>query len=132
MEATRQNDESGPPATVGIAAIVGLGKAALEGLFGLIGLAAADSISDGFGLGTTLFAIAYALSAWALWRGNRVGLYATAALSIFGLVAAVVYVFQATNASLMAAIALGALNAGVLYLLLGTSSSRAYFTANRA
>ena len=132
MEQTRQRDEGGPPASVGIAAIVGLGKATLEGLFGIIALAAADSISDGFGLGTTLFAVAYALSAWALWRGNRAGLYGTVILSTVGLVAAVVYLFRATDAALGSAIALGALNAGVLYLLLGTSSSRAYFRANRA
>ena len=132
MEQTRQRDEGGPPASVGIAAIVGLGKATLEGLFGIIALAAADSISDGFGLGTTLFAAAYALSAWAMWRGNRAGLYGTVALSTIGLVAAVVYLFRATDAALASAIALGALNAGVLYLLLGTSSSRAYFRASSA
>jgi hypothetical protein len=132
MEETRQLDESGPPAAVGIAAIVGFGKAAFEGLFGIIALAAADSISDGFGLGITLFAIAYALSAWLLWRGNRVGLYATVALSTLGVVVAVVYWFQATGAALFGAIALGALNAFVLYLLLGTSSGRAYFATSRA
>ena len=70
MQETRQLDESGPPAVVGIAAIIGFGKAAFEGLFGIIALAAADSISDGFGLGATLFAIAYGLSAYFLWRGS--------------------------------------------------------------
>ena len=132
MEETRQRDEGGPPAAVGIAAIVGLGKAAFEGLFGIIALAAADSISDGFGLGATLFAVAYALSAWQLWRGNRGGLYATVALSTLGLVVAVVYWFQATNAALGAAIALAALNAFVLWLLLGTSGGRGYFATSRA
>jgi hypothetical protein len=132
MEEPRQLDTSGPPAAVGIAAIVGLGKAAFEGMFGIIALAAADSISDGFGLGATLFAIAYAVSSWQLWRGNRVALYATVALSTLGLVVAVVYAFQATGTALLGAIALGALNAFVLYLLLGTSSGRAYFATSRA
>ena len=40
---------------------------------------------------------------------------------------AVIYWFQASGAALFGAIALGALNAFVLYLLLGTSSGRAYF-----
>jgi hypothetical protein len=132
MEETRQREESGPPAVVGIAAIVGFGKAVFEGLFGIIALAAADSISDGFGLGATLFAIVYAVSSLFLWRGNRVALYATVALSALGLVVAVVYWFQATDAALGAAIALGGLNALVLYLLLGTSSGREYFATSRA
>jgi hypothetical protein len=127
MQETRQLDESGPPAVVGIAAIIGFGKAAFEGLFGIIALAAADSISDGFGLGATLFAIAYAISALYLWRGSRPALYATVALSTLGLVAAVVYWFRATDAALGAAIALAGLNALVLYALLGTSSGREYF-----
>ena len=132
MEETRQREEGGPPAVVGIAAIVGFGKAVFEGLFGIIALAAADSISDGFGLGATLFAIAYAVSSLFLWRGNRAALYATVALSVFGLVVAVVYWFQATDAALGAAIALGGLNALVLYLLLGTSTGREYFAKSRA
>jgi hypothetical protein len=132
MEETRQSEEGGPPAVVGIAAIVGFGKAVFEGLFGIIAVAAADSISDGFGLGATLFAIAYAVSSLFLWRGNRAALYATVALSVFGLVVAVVYWFQATDAALGAAIALGGLNALVLYLLLGTSSGREYFAKSRA
>lgn len=132
MEETRQREEGGPPAVVGIAAIVGFGKAVFEGLFGIIAVAAADSISDGFGLGATLFAIAYAVSSLFLWRGNRAALYATVALSVFGLVVAVVYWFQATDAALGAAIALGGLNALVLYLLLGTSSGREYFAKSRA
>jgi hypothetical protein len=132
MQETRQLDESGPPAVVGIAAIIGFGKAAFEGLFGIIALAAADSISDGFGLGATLFAIAYGLSAYFLWRGSRPALYATVALSTLGLVVAVVYWFQATDAALGAAIALAGLNALVLYLLLGTSTGREYFATSKA
>jgi hypothetical protein len=127
MEEAPQLDTTGPPAVVGIAAIIGFGKAVFEGLFGIIALAAADSISDGFGLGATLFAIAYAVASLLLWRGSRPALYATVALSV-----AVVYWFQATDAALGAAIALGGLNALVLYLLLGTSSGREYFAKSRA
>jgi hypothetical protein len=132
MEEAPQLDTTGPPAVVGIAAIIGFGKAVFEGLFGIIALAAADSISDGFGLGATLFAIAYAVASLLLWRGSRPALYATVALSVLGLVVAVVYWFQATDAALGAAIALGGLNALVLCLLLGTSSGREYFAKSRA
>ena len=64
---------------------------------------------------------------WLLLRGNRLGLYATVALSALGLAGAVIYLFYATNAAFMTALVAGGLNALVLYLLLGTQSAREYF-----
>jgi uncharacterized membrane protein (UPF0136 family) len=127
VEQTQALDEGGAPAVVGIAAMIGLGKAAFEGLFGIIGLAAADSVHDGFGLGATIFAILYAGSAWLMVRGNRLGMYVTVALSALGLVAAIIYFLDASDVIFMAVLLIGGLNALVLYLLLGTRSARAYF-----
>jgi len=125
MEDVRERRDSGPPAAVGIAAMVGVAKAVLEGIFGIIGLAAADSIDDSFGLGATVFAVLYALSSWMLWRGNRAAYYVTAALSALGLAVAVIYLFRATDVAFGAAILMAALNAFVLYLL-GRKSAREY------
>jgi uncharacterized membrane protein (UPF0136 family) len=121
-------DEGGAPAVVGIAAIIGLGKAAFEGLFGIIGFFAADSVDDGFGTGALIFAVLYAVSAWLMLRGNRIGMYITVVLSALGLAAAIIYVFGASDAVFMVVLLIGGLNALVLYLLLGTRSAREYFT----
>jgi hypothetical protein len=128
MEETRQLEESGPPAVVGLAAIIGLGKAVFEGLFGILGLAVAHSIDDNFGLAATIFGIVYAVASWFLLRGNRLAMYATVALSALGLVVAVVYLFDAADGALGGALIIAGMNALVLYLLLGTRSGREYFS----
>jgi uncharacterized membrane protein (UPF0136 family) len=127
VEHTEQLEDAGAPAVVGIAAMIGIAKAAFEGLFGIIGVAAADSIHDGFGLGAIVFAVLYVVSAWLMLRGNRIGLYITVALSALGLVAALVYLFDASDAVFGAVLVVAGLNALVLYLLLGTKSARAWF-----
>jgi uncharacterized membrane protein (UPF0136 family) len=127
VEHTEPLEDAGAPAVVGIAAMIGVAKAAFEGLFGIIGVAAADSIHDGFGLGAIVFAVLYVLSAWLMLRGNKVGLYITVALSALGLIAAIVYLFRAEDAVFGAVLVIAGLNALVLYLLLGTKSARAWF-----
>jgi uncharacterized membrane protein (UPF0136 family) len=127
VEHTEPLEDAGAPAVVGIAAMIGVAKAAFEGLFGIIGVAAADSIHDGFGLGAIVFAVLYVLSAWLMLRGNKVGLYITAALSALGLIAAIVYLFRAEDAVFGAVLVIAGLNGLVLYLLLGTKSARAWF-----
>ena len=49
MEHTSTIDEGKAPAVVGIAALIGFAKAAFEGLFGIVGIAASHSIGDSFG-----------------------------------------------------------------------------------
>ena len=127
MEHTERLDDDGAPAVVGIAAMIGIGKAIFEGLFGIIGVAAADSIGDGFGLGAIIFAVLYVLSAWLMLRGNKIGLYITVALTALGLVAAIVYLFRAEDAVFGAVLVSAGFNALVLYLLLGTKSAREWF-----
>lgn len=127
MESTREPNNGGAPAAVGIAAIIGFGKAAFEGLFGLIGVFAAESVRDSWGGTVLAFAIVFALASWLMLRGKVLGFWVTVALSALGLVGAIVYLFQATDASFGAALVAGGLNALVLYLLLGRKSARAYF-----
>jgi hypothetical protein len=127
VEHTERLEDDGAPAVVGIAAMIGIGKAIFEGLFGIIGVAAADSIGDGFGLGAIIFAVLYVLSAWLMLRGNKIGLYITVALTALGLVAAIVYLFRAEDAVFGAVLVSAGFNALVLYLLLGTKSAREWF-----
>jgi uncharacterized membrane protein (UPF0136 family) len=127
VEQARELDDGGAPAVVGIAAMIGLGKAAFEGLFGIIGFFAADSVDDGFGTGALIFAVLYAVSAWLMLRGNRIGMYVTVVLSALGLAVAIIYLFGAADAIFMVVLLIGGLNALVLYLLLGTRSAREFF-----
>ncbi len=120
-------EDPGAPAVVGIAAFIGLGKAAFEGLFGIIALAAAGSVDNRFGWSATIFAVLYAGSAWLMLRGNRIGMYITVVLSALGLIAAIIYLLDAGDVTFMAVLLIGGLNALVLYLLLGTRSAREYF-----
>ena len=126
MDTTRDLDEGGTPAAVGVAAMVGFAKAAFEGMFGVIGVFAAESVRDTWAGTVLAFAIVYALASWLLWRGNRLGYWASAGLAALGLLGAVIYLVQATDASFAAALLSGGLNALVLFLLLGTKSAREY------
>jgi uncharacterized membrane protein (UPF0136 family) len=127
-EARVIEDDGGAPGVVGIAAMIGLGKAAFEILFGILGIAVANTIGDDFGTGALIFGLAFLLSSWLLLKGNRIGFLATVALSALGLVAAVVYLFRSSDAVFGAVLLVAGLNALVLYLLLGTRSAREYFT----
>ena len=121
-EARVLEDDGGAPGVVGIAAMIGLGKAAFEILFGILGIAVSKSI------GALIFGLAFLAASWLLLKGNRIGYLATVALSALGLVAAVIYLFRSSDAVFGAVLLVGGLNALVLYLLLGTRSAREYFT----
>src|SRR5262245_37324167 len=126
MSTTVQQDD-GAPAVVGIAAMIGLAKAAFEGLFGIIGVFAADSIRDSWGGTVLAFAIVYAIASWLLLKGSNIGKWVTVLLSALGAVVAFVYIFKASGEAVFGAIISAALNVLVLYLLLGTQSARAWF-----
>jgi uncharacterized membrane protein (UPF0136 family) len=84
-------------------------------------------MGESFGAATIVFGALYAIASLLLLRGNRLGFYGTVILSVLGLVAGVIYLFRAENAILFGTLLAGALNALVLYLLLGTKSAREYF-----
>jgi uncharacterized membrane protein (UPF0136 family) len=115
------------PGPVAFAGMIGLAKAVFEVLFGVIGVAAANSMDDSFGGGVLAFGIIYAIASFLLLRGNRLGYYVTIALSTLALVVAVVYTLRADAGILGATLVAGALNALVLYLL-GRKSAREFFS----
>jgi uncharacterized membrane protein (UPF0136 family) len=115
------------PFPVALAGLIGIAKAIFEAGFGLIGLAAADSVDDPFGAGVLVFGILYALASFLLFRGSRLGYYLTVALSALALVVAIPYMFG-SEWSVFAAVLVSALvNALVLYLLLVRQSAREFF-----
>lgn len=127
MEDVRTPERLGPPAVVGIAALVGFAKAIFEIGFGVLGIAVAKGMDDSFGGGILVFGIVYAIVSFLLWRGSRAGYYLTILLSALGLVVAIVYAFRADSAVLSATIVSAFWNGLVLYLLLGTKNARRYF-----
>ena len=115
------------PFPVSLAGIIGLAKATFEGLFGVLGLAVANSVDDSFGTGILVFGIVYAIASVMLLRGSRFGYYLTVALSTLGLVVAVVYMFRSEGGVLGGTLVIAFFNALVLYLLLGRKSARDFF-----
>jgi len=115
------------PFLVAVAGMIGIAKALFEGSFGVLGIAVASSVDDSFGAGALVFGILYLIASIMLLRGSRFGYYVTVALSVIGLVAAVVYMFSSGGAVFGGALLIALTNALVLYLLLGRDSSREFF-----
>jgi uncharacterized membrane protein (UPF0136 family) len=115
------------PFPVALAGMIGLAKAIFEGGFGLIGLAAANSVDDDFGVGVLVFGILYALASILLLRGSRLGYYLTVALSTLALVVGVIYMFGSEWSVFVAVLVSVLFNALVLYLLLARQSARDFF-----
>jgi uncharacterized membrane protein (UPF0136 family) len=115
------------PGPVGIAAMIGFAKAIFEIGFGVIGVLMANSMDDSFGGGVLAFGIVYAIASYLLSRGNRLGYYVTILLSALAIVVAIVYALDSEGGILGGIIVIVALNALVLYLLLGRESAREFF-----
>ena len=115
------------PFPVALAGMIGLGKALFEGFYGVLGIAIASSVDDSFGAGALVFGIVYAIASILLLRGNRFGYYVTVALSVVGLVGAVIYMFSSSGTVFGGTLLIALLNALVLYLLLGRGSVRDFF-----
>jgi hypothetical protein len=115
------------PFPVGLAGMIGLAKAIFEGLFGVLGIAVANSVEDSFGTAILVFGIVYAIASILLLRASRFGYYLTIALSTLGLVVAVAYMFRSEGGVFGGTFVIAFFNALVLYLLLGRKSSRDFF-----
>jgi hypothetical protein len=115
------------PFPVALAGMIGIAKAFFEGFYGVLGIAIASSVDDSFGVGALVFGIAFLIASILLLRGSRLGYYVTVALSVIGLVGAVVYMFSSGGAVFGGALLIALTNAFVLYLLLGRDSSREFF-----
>ena len=120
-------DSRDTPFPVALAGMIGIAKALFEGLFGVLGIAIASSVDDSFGAGALVFGIVYLIASIMLLRGNRLGYYATIALSVIGLVGAVVYMFSSSGTVFGGALLIALTNALVLYLLVGRDSPREFF-----
>ena len=120
-------DSRDTPFPVALAGMIGIAKALFEGFFGVLGIAIASSVDDSFGAGALVFGIVYLIASIMLLRGNRIGYYATIALSVIGLVGAVVYMFSSSGTVFGGALLIALTNALVLYLLVGRDSPREFF-----
>jgi uncharacterized membrane protein len=120
-------DSRDTPFPVALAGMIGIAKALFEGFYGVLGIAIASSVDDSFGAGALVFGIVYLIASIMLLRGNRLGYYATIALSVIGLVGAVVYMFSSSGTVFGGALLIALTNALVLYLLLGRDSPREFF-----
>lgn len=127
MSETLDFESRDTPFPVALAGMIGIAKALFEGSFGVLGIAVASSVDDSFGAGALVFGIAYLIASILLLRQSRFGYYLTVALSVIGLVGAVVYLFRSGGAVFFAALLIALMNALVLYLLLGRDSSREFF-----
>ena len=78
-------DSRDTPFPVALAGMIGIAKALFEGFYGVLGIAIASSVDDSFGAGALVFGIVYLIASIMLLRGNRLGYYATIALSVIGL-----------------------------------------------
>jgi hypothetical protein len=115
------------PFPVALAGMIGIAKALFEGFYGVLGIAVASSVDDSFGVGALVFGVVFLIASILLLRGSRFGYYVTVALSVIGLVGAVVYMFSSAGAVFGGALLIALTNALVLYLLLGRDSSREFF-----
>jgi hypothetical protein len=120
-------DSRDTPFPVALAGMIGIAKALFEGFYGVLGIAIASSVDDSFGVGALVFGIVYLIASIMLLRGNRLGYYATIALSVIGLVGAVVYMFSSSGTVFGGALLIALTNALVLYLLVGRDSPREFF-----
>ena len=120
-------DSRDTPFPVALAGMIGIAKALFEGFYGVLGIAIASSVDDSFGAGALVFGIVYLIASTMLLRGNRIGYYATIALSVIGLVGAVVYMFSSSGTVFGGALLIALTNALVLYLLVGRDSPREFF-----
>jgi hypothetical protein len=115
------------PFPVALAGFIGLAKALMEILFGVLGFLIANSVDDSFGGGVFAFGIVFAIASILLLRGNRLGYYLTVGLAVIGLVFSVAYMFDSEAGVVGAMVVIALFNALVLYLLLGTKSAREFF-----
>ena len=123
---TAADAQRSTPFVVSLAALIGFAKALFEGIIGAIGVFAED-VNKAVAAFAIVFAVTFAIASWRLVRGSRTARHVTGALTLIGLVVALVYAFGGPTEALVPGLVSAGLNALVLWLLYGTSQSRAYF-----
>ncbi len=122
MEGTREL-----PFVVTIAAFLGFAKAAFLGFMGVIGLVAWNDVTEPWGIGALLLAAVFGLASFALLRGSRLARVVLGAFAVLGGAVALYFAFTGPTSAIGPSLVTAALAAGVVWLLYGTRSARAYF-----
>ena len=117
------------PFPVAVAAAITLCKGGLLLAFGLLGLAAQDSVSNPWGGGMIVLGLLFALLGWLLPRGISVARYGTALLAAASAVIAIVWAINAPSSVVVEPIFMLIFAVGVLALLFVPDATKAYFTA---
>jgi hypothetical protein len=119
--------ERDTPFPVALAAIVALCKGAFLVIMGIIGFAAADSVSDSWGAGVLIFGIVFGLAGLLLFRGSRVARDVVGVLSLVSVIGGVIYIFTGPTSAIVPSLITAAVAAGVIALLYLPEGSKAYF-----
>lgn len=116
------------PFPVFLATVVGYVIAASLLVFGVIGVAAADQVSDPFGIGILVLGAVVGLATVMLGRGHRVGRVVLAGLAAITFVVAVVYAFAGPGYAAGPGIATAVVTLGTIALLYLPQNSKDFFT----
>jgi hypothetical protein len=115
------------PFPVFLAAVVGYIVAASLVVFGLIGVAAADQVSDPFGVGLIVLGLVVLAATIMLGRGSRLGRVVLAALSALTLVVSFVYAIVGPSYSTGPGFATALVTLGTIALLYWPQSAKDFF-----
>jgi len=116
------------PFPVLLATIVGYVLASLLLVFGVIGVAFADEVSDPFGVGLLVLGAVIGLATFLLRRGNRFGRLVLAGLAAVTLIGAVVYAFSGPDSATGPGLGTALVTVGTIALLYLPQSSKDFFT----
>ncbi len=115
------------PFPVFLATVVGYVLAACLVLFGVIGLAAADQVSDPFGIGLLVLGVVVGVATVLLGRGSRLGRDVLAGLAAITFVVSVVYAFSGPGYATGPGLATGVVTLGTIALLFLPQSAKDFF-----
>ena len=119
--------ERDTPFPVALAAIVALCKGAFLVVMGIIGFAAANSVSDSWGVGVFIFGIIFGLAGLLIFRGNRIARDVLGVLSLVSVIGGVIYAFSGPTSAIVPSLITAGVAAGVIALLYLPESSKAFF-----
>ena len=119
--------ERDTPFPVALAAIVALCKGAFLIVMGIIGFAAANSVSDSWGVGVFIFGIVFAGAGFMLFRGSRVARDVVGVLSLVSVIGGVIYAFSGPTSAIVPSLITAGVAAGVIALLYLPEGSKAFF-----
>jgi hypothetical protein len=117
------------PFVVTIASFFGFAKAAFLGFMGIIGLVAWNDVTEPWGIGALLLAAVFGLASFALLRGSSLARAVLGGFAVVGGLIAIYFAFTGPTSAIGPSLVTAAMAAIVVWLLYGTRSARAYFSA---